>query len=67
MTARCGPVDLGSSPVAVLHPLAADGARIEGGFWADRQRLNRDVLLPDGRRRLEEAGNVDNLRRAARR
>ena len=66
MSARCGPVDLGSSPAAVLHPLEADGARIEGGFWADRQRLNRDVLLPDGRRRLEEAGNLENLRRAAR-
>jgi uncharacterized protein len=62
----CGPVDLGRSPFAVLHPVDADSARIEDGFWARRQRLNRDVLLPDGRRRLEEAGNLDNLRRAAR-
>ena len=37
-------------------------AAIEGGFWADRQRLNRDVLIPDGARRLEEAGNFGNLR-----
>ena len=66
MSAGCGPVDLGRSPAAVLHPLAADGARIDGGFWGQRQRLNRDVLLPDGHGRLEEAGNVENLRRAAR-
>jgi beta-L-arabinofuranosidase (glycosyl hydrolase family 127) len=62
----CGPVDLDRSPSAALHPLAAGSAEIDGGFWADRQRLNRDVLLPDGRRRLEEAGNLENLRRAAR-
>jgi DUF1680 family protein len=37
-------------------------AAIEGGFWADRQRLNRDVLIPDGARRLEAAGNFGNLR-----
>jgi len=66
MSRRCGPVDLGRSAVAALRPLDADGARIDAGFWAERQRLNRDVLLPDGRRRLEEAGNLDNLRRAAR-
>ncbi len=40
-------------------------AAIEGGFWADRQRLNRDVLIPNGARRLEEAGNFGNLRGAA--
>ncbi len=38
-------------------------AAIEGGFWADRQRLNRDVLIPEGQRRLEAAGNFGNLRR----
>jgi hypothetical protein len=40
-------------------------AAIDGGFWADRRRLNREVLIPDGARRLEEAGNLDNLRAAA--
>ena len=38
---------------------------IEGGFWAERQRFNREVLIPDGERRLAEAGNFDNLRAAA--
>ncbi len=37
-------------------------AAIEGGFWAGRQRLNREVLIPDGARRLEEAGSFGNLR-----
>jgi len=60
-----GPVDAGRSPHAVLRPLPLGGARIEAGFWAERQRLCRDVLLPDGARRVEEAGNFDNLRIAA--
>ena len=60
-----GPIDVGRSPAAVLRSLGAGGARIDGGFWAERQRLNRDVLLPDGLRRLEEAGNLANLRAAA--
>jgi len=46
-----------------LHELGP--AAIEGGFWAGRQRLNRDVLIPDGERRLEAAGNLGNLRAAA--
>src|SRR3954462_8766330 len=58
-----GPIDGTRSPHARLRPL--DGARIDGGFWAARQRLNRERLLPDGERRLEEAGNFDNLRAAA--
>ena len=40
-------------------------ATIDGGFWAERRRLNREVLLPDGERRLREAGTFDNLRAAA--
>ncbi len=50
------------SPQALLHPLEG---RIESGFWADRQRLNRERLLPDGEHWLEEAGNFENLRAAA--
>jgi DUF1680 family protein len=34
-------------------------------FWAERRRLNREVLIPDGERRLAEAGNFHNLRAAA--
>jgi len=51
--------------VNTLHPLPLGGAAVEDGFWADRQRLNREVLIPDGARRLEAAGNLHNLRVAA--
>jgi DUF1680 family protein len=57
-----GPIDLTRSPHALLHP--AEG-RIESGFWADRQKLNRERLLLDGEHWLEEAGNFENLRAAA--
>jgi hypothetical protein len=57
-----GPVDTTRSAHARLHPLDAE---IDSGFWAERRRLNRDVLIPDGLRRLEAAGNLHNLRVAA--
>ena len=38
---------------------------IEAGFWAQRRRLNREVLIPDGYAKLQQAGNFDNLRAAA--
>ena len=59
---QVGPIDLTRSPHALLRPLEG---RIEGGFWAERQRLNRERLLLDGEHRLEEAGNFENLRVAA--
>ena len=43
-----GPIDVTGSPHARLRPVA--DASIDDGFWADRQRLNRDVLLPGGAR-----------------
>ena len=57
-----GPVDVSASPHARLRPLAAE---IDGGLWAERRRLNRELLLPEGARELEEAGNFHNLRVAA--
>ena len=48
-----GPVRLGPDARAALRPL--DGARIDGGFWARRQRANRAVSLPDGAAQLERA------------
>ncbi len=56
------PVDLTRSPYARARP--AD-ATIDGGLWADRRRLNRERLIPDGARQLEAAGNLHNLRLAA--
>lgn len=59
---------IGDGPVAPLAdtPLRpAATMRIERGFWADRQAVNRTVALRDGYRQLHEAGNVANLRAAA--
>jgi len=48
-----------------LWPVPLGAARITGGFWADRQRANRQAALPTGQERLESAGNLENLRIAA--
>jgi uncharacterized protein len=40
-------------------------ATIDGGFWAERRRFNRKVLIPDGEQRIRDAGTFDNLRAAA--
>jgi DUF1680 family protein len=48
-----------------LRPLAVDSVRIDGGFWAERQRINREVSVPLALIRLREAGNLENLRMAA--
>jgi DUF1680 family protein len=50
---------------ARLRPLAPGEAAIEGGFWSTRQQLNREVLIPAGRRELERAACCANLRAAA--
>jgi len=48
-----------------LRPIGLLGTRIEGGFWADRRRLNREVTIPLGAAQLEAAGNLANFRVAA--
>ncbi|MEO3749550.1 beta-L-arabinofuranosidase domain-containing protein [Streptomyces sp. B6B3] len=58
-----GPVRLGADAHAAQRPDA--GATITEGFWADRRRVNAEVSIPQGPERLEEAGNTENLRRAA--
>lgn len=40
-------------------------ARIEGGLWADRRRVNARISLAEGPARLEQAGNLANFRAAA--
>ena len=60
-----GPVAVSRSPHASLRPLRLGEVQITGGLWGDRQRLNREVLLPGAARHLEAAGNFDNLRAAA--
>src|ERR1700759_4120286 len=57
-----GPVDLSRSPHGRLRPAQAT---LDAGYWADKQRLNREVLLADAPARLEAAGNFHDLRVAA--
>jgi DUF1680 family protein len=47
------------------RPVPSGAARIVGGFWAARQRANRESAIAAGPQRLEAAGNLDNLRIAA--
>ncbi|MEU0811631.1 beta-L-arabinofuranosidase domain-containing protein [Streptomyces sp. NPDC005970] len=61
--AHSGPVRPTPDAVTTLHP--ATLARIEGGFWAERRRVNADVSVADGPERLEAAGNLANFRAAA--
>ncbi len=48
-----------------LRPLPLGAARITGGFWSERQQINRTSTIPAAARRLEEAGTLRNFRRAA--
>src|SRR5690349_10103710 len=57
-----GAVKVDRSARAVWRTLGLDEVRLEGGFWAGRQAVNREAALPHGLRMLEEAGNLDNLR-----
>jgi DUF1680 family protein len=47
-----------------LRPIAVGGVSLTGGFWAERQRLNRERTLPHGFEQLRRAGNLENLRLA---
>ncbi|WUH89541.1 glycoside hydrolase family 127 protein [Streptomyces sp. NBC_00433] len=60
--APVGPVRPG--PGGALRPVAA--ADIRGGFWHGRREVNARVGIPQGPRLLESAGNLENLRLAAR-
>ena len=61
-----GPVDATASPQARWRTLPAGAVTIEGGIWAKRQAVNRASALPHGFRMLEQAGNFENLKLAAR-
>ncbi|MET3805504.1 DUF1680 family protein [Nakamurella sp. UYEF19] len=60
-----GPVAPTAGARVTLRPLPLRAVRIEGGLWAERQRINRDVSIPIGSRRLREAGNLADLEAAA--
>ncbi|MCC7360354.1 MAG: glycoside hydrolase family 127 protein [Anaerolineales bacterium] len=54
-----------ASPHARLRALPFAAARLTGGFWAERQAVNRAAGLRHGYAQLEQAGNFYNLRLAA--
>ncbi|MEU9452402.1 beta-L-arabinofuranosidase domain-containing protein [Streptomyces sp. NPDC048277] len=62
-TVFSGPVRPTPGALSPLRP--AVRARVEGGFWAERRRVNAEVSLAEGPKRLEAAGNLANFRAAA--
>lgn len=62
---RPGVVDVSSSKHAALRPLPLQAFTFAEGFWSDHRRLNRERSLEHGLAMLETAGNLDNLRNAA--
>src|SRR5215213_9743340 len=58
-----GPVRPVAAEMTTLRPLTT--GQITGGLWADRRRVNRNVSVPGGWDRLQEAGNFHNLELAA--
>ncbi|WP_026151007.1 glycoside hydrolase family 127 protein [Streptomyces prunicolor] len=59
-----GPVRPGDRAQVALRP--AESARVTGGFWHERRRVNAEVSIPEGPALLDSAGNLHNLRLAAR-
>ena len=51
--------------LGTLRPLGAAQVRLDGGFWGDRQAINRSRTIPHGFAQLGAAGTLDNLRLAA--
>ncbi|MDT7578717.1 MAG: uncharacterized protein QOH17_5050, partial [Pseudonocardiales bacterium] len=66
-TAVAGPVAPTAQASITLRPLAMDAVDLDGGFWSERQRVNREVSVPLALARLKEAGNLENLHLAAER
>ena len=62
---RPGPVDPTLNARTTLRPLPFGDAPITGGFWAERQRVNREVTIPVGAEQLEAAGSFENFKAAA--
>jgi DUF1680 family protein len=54
-----------NSPYSKFRALPLHNVKITGGFWGNLQGINRRVTLLDGYKKLEQAGNFENLRHAA--
>lgn len=59
------PVGLTGGAATTVRPLPLPASRIVGGFWAERQQVNRTAAIPAGQRRLRASGAFRNFRRAA--
>ncbi|GAA4913311.1 glycoside hydrolase family 127 protein [Nesterenkonia rhizosphaerae] len=46
---------------SVLQPLGTDDVRISGGFWGDRQQLNRKTTIPHAEEWVERMGWAANF------
>jgi DUF1680 family protein len=51
---------------SVLTPLSLTSVAITGGFWAEKQTLNREAIIPHCDHSLERVGWVENFRAALR-
>ena len=60
-----GPVDASASPRARWKTCDLRSVSLKGGFWGERQAINRKVSLRHGFEMLEKAGNLTTLRLAA--
>jgi uncharacterized protein len=60
-----GPTAPTAGAAVLLRPLGLSEVRVEGGFWADRQRANREGAIAAAPGRLADAGNLHNLLLAA--
>ena len=62
-TQPIGPVLPRATERLAVRPLGLREVELTGGFWAEWQRLNREVTMPHALGWLERDGSVDNLRR----
>lgn len=60
-----GPVAPTATALAALSPLPFAAATITGGFWADRQRINREQSISQAWKHLHDSGNFDDFALAA--
>ena len=63
LTTPSGPIRLGTGSQTPFVPVVT--ARIRGGLWGERRRINREVSVPHAWERLQAAGNFANLELAA--
>src|ERR1035441_1775012 len=67
VAALSGPMAVASEqPLLKLQPVPFTDVKIQDSFWAPRRETNRVASIPFSLRKLEEAGNLENMRLAAR-